>query len=98
MRQEPRLFKYRVRHLGKIRQGGVVPEPAKLFARRAIAQFRLVAEREQRLLAIRGGARPRDGEDLLERQVGRLILARRMGERAVMADVPAKPGQRDKDL
>ncbi len=98
VRQQPRLFKYRARRRGEIGQGCFVPELAKLLARRAVAQFRLIPEREQRFLAIRRGAGPREGEDLIERQVGCFFLSRGVGERAVVAHVPTELGQRDKNL
>ena len=74
------------------------PELRELFARRAVAQLRLVAEREQRLLAAGRCAGARDRQHLVEREIGALALARRLREGAVVADVAAELRQRDEDL
>src|SRR5207244_10153335 len=65
--------------------------PYTTLFRSAIAQLRLVAEREQRLLA--AGASPGlgDGEHLLGCQIGRFAALRRASEGAVAAAVTAQP-------
>ena len=73
-------------------------EPVKFFPRGAIAQFRLVAEREQRFLAPGLLSGLRDGDHLIDRKIGLYAFARRVRESAVMADVAAKLGERDEDL
>jgi hypothetical protein len=78
--------------------GRLVPEPTKFLSRYAIAQFRLVAEREQRLLAIRRGSGARDAKHLIAREIGSLAFARRMRKCAVVTNVPAELGQRNEDL
>src|SRR5712691_10203139 len=73
-------------------------EPGKLIAGGAIAQLRLVAEREQGLLAAGRLSGPRDGKHLVEGQIRALVPARRMRKRAVMANVAAKLRQRNENL
>ena len=73
-------------------------EPRQRFARRAIAQFGLVAQGEQRLLAAGLGAGLGDRQHLLLVEIGRLAVPRRMRKGAVMADVAAQLRQRDEDL
>jgi hypothetical protein len=75
-----------------------VPELSERFAREAVAQLGLVAEREERFLAACGSTRPRDGKDLLEREISRLAFARRVRERAVVAYVPAQLRERNENL
>jgi hypothetical protein len=74
VRQEARLLEHRARRFGEIGQCGLVTQPRERFTRDAVTQLRLVAEREQRFLAARGGARSRDREDLLEREIGCLAF------------------------
>ncbi len=57
-----------------------------------------VAQGEQRFLAAQRGALPRDVEHLVRRQEGAVQPVRDRRERAVVAAVPAQPGQRDEDL
>ena len=68
------------------------------FARGGIAALGRVAEREQRFLAAGGGAFASDLEHFLGAEVGRVQARGCGGERAVVADVGAEPGQRDEDL
>ena len=98
MRQQPGLAQHQLRHRGEVGEGGLVAEPGQRLARRAVAQFRLVAQREERLMA--AGARPGRGDrqHLVGIEIGGLAAARRMGEGAVVADVAAQLGQRDEDL
>ena len=75
------------------------PERRELLARGPVAPLRLVAEREQRLLAARLGARARDRR--APRPAVRYARSPRFGgrrERAVVADVAAELRQRDEDL
>ena len=51
-------------------------ELGELTARDRIAPLRLITEGEERLLATRGRARSGDRQDLLDRQVGRLVRVR----------------------
>ena len=74
------------------------PSARKSIAGRRVAQLRLVAQREQRLLAAGRLAPAGDVEHGLGREVVRLGLARRVRERAVVAHVPAQLGQRDEHL
>jgi len=52
--------------------GRFVPEFRQCLLRRAVAQFGLVAEREQRLGAAGGLARTGDRQDFLGREIGRM--------------------------
>ena len=70
----------------------------KLLPGDPVAQLRLVAEREERLVAAGRRARPRDRQHLVDRHEGALAAPRRPGERAVVADVPAELRQRDEHL
>src|SRR2546425_3381076 len=98
MRQQPGLLVHRARSLREIGQGRPVSEAKKLIGGGSVAQLRLVAEREQCLLAAGRMTRPRDGKRFVERQIRLLALARRMRKRAVMANVAAKLRQRNKNL
>src|SRR5215472_15589169 len=73
-------------------------QASELIGGGSVTQLRLVAEREQCLLAARGLPRPRDGKRFVEGQIRPLALARRMRKRAVMANVAAKLGQWNKNL
>ena len=100
MRQQPGFARTRLAPL-RARYDSVVawPSAVKLVARLRVAQLRLVAEREQRLLA--AGAAPATAivEHLVDaRDTARSPAPRRMGERAIMADVAAKLRQRNEDL
>ena len=98
MRKQSGLVVDRARGLRQIRQGRAMSEAGKLIGGAAVAQLRLVAEREQCLLAARGMTRPRNGQRFVEGQICPLVLTRRTGKRAVMANVTAKFRQRNKNL
>ncbi len=91
-------MQYQFRHLGEIGEGRVMAEPSQVLARRGIAQFGLVAQCEQRLMAAGAGTGAGDRQHLVGVEIGGLAATRRMGEGAVMADVAAQLGQRDEDL
>src|SRR5262245_795053 len=88
----------RARGLREIRQRRAMSEASELIGRGSVAQLRLVAEREQCLLAACGMTRLRDGKHFIEGQIRPLALARRLSKRAVMANVAAKLRQRNKNL
>jgi hypothetical protein len=69
-----------------------------LIPRDAVAPLGLVAEREQGLPAAGRRSGAGDLQHLVGREVRSLAPSRRMGERAVVADVPAQLRQRDEDL
>ncbi len=98
VRQQARLVEHRLGGAGEVLQRRRAAERRQLLARRAVAQLRLVAEREQRLAAAGGGAGAGDLQHLVERQVRALAALRRRRERAVVADVAAELRQRDEDL
>ena len=98
VRQEAGLAQHQRGHRGEIGDRAVVAEPRQLLARRAVAQLGLVAEREQRLLAAGRGARARDRQHLVGREIGARVAARRLREGAVVAGVAAELGERDEHL
>ena len=98
MRQQSGTPEHFARGFGEIGQRGGMAERLKLLARDAVAQFGLVAERKQRLLAAGRLARLGDRDHLVDRQERLLAGARRMGEGAVVADVAAKLRQRNEHL
>ncbi len=69
-----------------------------LFAGDAVAQFRLIAQSEQRFLAAGIGADAGHGENFIGGHIGPLALARRMGEGAIVANIPAQLGQGDENF
>ena len=98
VRQQPGFLEHQPGHLGEVGEGGFVAERRKLLARRAVAQFRLVAECEQCLMAARIGAGTGNGQNLVAVEINAFALPRRLGEGAVVADVAAELGQRNEDL
>ena len=68
--QQARSFNDQGRHGREIGDRRVVPERRQLLARDAIALFRFVAEREQRLAASGRGAGARDGKHFVGAQIG----------------------------
>ena len=98
MRQETRLLEHGPRCSLEILERRRAPQPGELLTRRAVAQLRLVAQREQRLVATGRRTRARDREHFVDRHVRPLPAPRRARERAVVADVPAELRQRDEDL
>ena len=98
VRQQARLFQHQRCRSLEIFQRRLGAERAQSIAGRRVTQLRLVAQREQRLLAAGGLAPAGDVEHGLGREVVRLGLARRVRERAVVAHVPAQLGQRDEHL
>jgi hypothetical protein len=64
-----------------------VSEPLERSARSRISQLGFVSECEQHLLALSGLAGTGDREYGVDRHVRRLVLCRRLGKGAVMADV-----------
>src|SRR4051794_8858577 len=98
MRQETGFLQHQRRHRREIRQCRLVPELGELVAGSAIAQFRLVAEGEQRLLAAGLGTGAGDLQYLLGGEEGRYAAAWWMREGAVVAHIAAQLGQRYEDL
>ena len=98
MRQQAGLLEHGVGGAREILERRRAAEVGQLIARRAVAQLRFVAEREERLATARGRAGGGDLDHLVDRQVGALAPARRGGERAVVAHVAAQLRQRDEDL
>ena len=98
MGQEPGLGKHPFRGLAEVGEGRLVAELGQALAGRLVAQFRLVPEGEERLLAAGLGGQARLAQDRVQRHVRRLALLRRLGEDAVVTDVPAQVSQRQEDL
>src|SRR5437867_5016528 len=98
MREEPRLCEDELAHAGEVVDRRLASELRELLACGAIAKLRLVAEREESLVAARLGAGSRDGQNLVATHVGVLAPPRGPREGAVVADVPAEHRQRDEDL
>ena len=98
MRQQRRLFQHQRRHGGEVGERALVTEDPEPLARRAVAEFRLVAEGEQGLLASGSSAGLGHAQHLVRRHERRLTPARWPGEGAVVADVATEMGERDEDL
>ena len=67
-------------------------------AGRLVTEFGLVPEREEHLLAIGRAACPGDREHLIEREVRIVAGTGDLGERAVVALIPAQLRQRNEHL
>ena len=76
-------------HFGQVGERRLVAQPIECLVRRGIAQFRLVAQGEERLMAARLGPGAGDRQHLLGTEINGLARARRMREGAVMAHVAA---------
>ena len=98
VRQEARLEQDPLRRLPQVGKGGLVAQLGQAVTGGLVAQFRLVAEGEQRFLATGLGGKAGLAQHGVKRHVSRLALLRRLGEDAVVADVPAQVGQRQEDL
>ena len=96
--EEPGLGEDELGHARQVLDRRLAAERGQLLARGPVAELGLVAEREERLVAARLGAGARDGEHLVGGHVRALAAARRLRERAVVADVAAELRQRDEDL
>ena len=98
MRQQPRLGDDDLSACGEVVDGGRVPvlgEPPGGFL---VPELGPLAQREQRLVTSDGSARPRDREDLVDREVRRTDPSRGSSERAVPARIATQVGQRDEHL
>ena len=98
VRQQAGLLEHEPGTAGEVLERRLAAELPQLVARDAVAELRLVAEREERLVTAGGRARAGDREHLVLGQVRALAAAGRVRERAVVADVPAELRQRDEDL
>ena len=85
-------------HGGHIVDGAGVAVAVEPVAGHRVAQFRPLAQREQRLMAALPGTGPGDLQDLFLGQVGRFQPSRRLGEGAVPAAVAAQFSERYEDL
>ena len=98
MRQESRLAQHERAHRLEIVDRGFVPERVERLPGGAVAKLRLVAEREERLRAAGGRACASDRKHVVRGKVGGLARAWPLGEGAIVADVPAKMGERNEHL
>ena len=98
VRQQTGFLVYPLRNLAEVADRARVPEFRQRLTCRAIAQLRLVAEREQGLVTARFGAGVSDCYGLFDGQICGFGLARRVRKGAVPAHIPAQMGERNKDL
>ncbi len=98
MRQQPGLLQNGDGRRPQIPGGRVVAVRIQPLARGGPAILRAVPQGEQRLRASCRRALAGDVDDLVEIQIGRGQPPRDGREGAVMAPVPAQPGQRDEHL
>ena len=98
MRQQACLLEDEPSYFREIGERGFVAELAQFRPGDAIAQLRLVSEREQSLLASGRSACLRNRERLLRKQIGSLAFPRRAGESAIVADVAAQLRERNEDF
>ena len=98
MRQQSRLAQHERAHRLEIVDRGLVPERVQRLPGGAVAQLRLVAEREERLGAAGGRACAGDRKHLVRGKIGGLARAWPLGEGAIVADVPTKMGERNEHL
>src|SRR5262245_26694935 len=98
MREERRLVEHGAGAVREVLDRRAEPEPRELLAGGAVAELRLVAEREQRLAAACALPRTRYLEHLVHGQIRPFPAPRRPCERAVVADVAAELRQRHEDL
>jgi hypothetical protein len=89
VRQQRRFIEHERGHAPEVLERRRGTESLEPVASRAVAQLRLVAQREERLATTGRLARARDLEHLLGREVGTDQTPRHLGERAVVADVAA---------
>ena len=85
-------------HLGEVGNRIRMPELREFFARDAVTQLRLVAEREQRFCTTGCRARACYRQHLVTCEVAALAMSRRFGKRAIGAHVAAEAGQRNENL
>ncbi len=98
VRQQPGGLVHLARDRGEIVDGAVVTESGERLAGDAIACLGPVAEGEQGLVAAGRGAGARDGDGLLDAEIGALHAPRRAREGAVAAHVTAQARERNEDL
>ncbi len=96
--QEARLLEHGAGRVREVLERRLEAELGQLLARNAVAELRLVAEREEGLATAGGGARASYLEHLVELHEGPLAAPRGPREGAVAADVAAQLRQRDEDL
>jgi hypothetical protein len=98
VRQQAGFLEHPLGDVVQVVEGGFEAHGGERFPGGLVAQLRLLAEGEQRFLAAHGGTVAGDLQHLVHGQVGRLQLARHLGERAVVADVAAQVGERNEHL
>ena len=98
VRQEPGLLDDQPAHRREVVERRCEPVLGQPRRGHGVARLRALAQGEQGFVTAGRGARARDRENLLGREVWRLDARRGLGERAVAAAVAAELGQRDEDL
>ena len=98
MRQEPGLAQYERAHRPEIFDRRFIAECVERLSGGAVAKLRLVAKREEGLRAAGGRSGARDREHFVRGKVRGPPRAWPLREGAIMADVPAEMGERDKHL
>jgi hypothetical protein len=98
VRKQARLFDDLDRHRPKVVERRVVSAFGQPRPRGRVSLLRLVAEGEEGLLAPHPAPGPGDGHDLLGGEERPVQLRGWLGERAVVAVVPAEHGERDEHL
>ncbi len=98
VRQQAGLLEHPDGHRPDVVEGRVVARRVEPLAGLRPAVLGPVAEGEERLLAAERRALAGDGENLVGREVRRRQLVRCGRDGAVVAAVPAQPGERDEDL
>ena len=98
VREQAGLLEHADRHRPDVGQGVVVAVRVQPLPRRRPAVLRPVTEGDQGFGAAGSRPDPGDLEDLLDLQERGRQPVRDGGEGAVMAAVPAQPGERDEDL
>src|SRR5579871_376145 len=98
MWQKPGIIENRATHLREIRNRRFVSKVFEFLAGLAVAQFRLVAERKQRLCTTGFRAGTSNRENFVTREKAAFAPSRRLGKGAVGAEVPAKMRQWNEDL
>ena len=96
--QEPGLLEHQLRHGGEIIERRGMAELVQRLARGAVAQLRLVAEREQRLAAAGARTGLRNRQHVFGCQIGSGCPPGRLREGAVVAGIAAELGERNEDF
>ena len=98
MWQQTRFLVDDLGHVTKVVEGSLKPHLGQCLARRLVAQFGFLAEREERLFAAHLGAVSGHLQNLIDGHVRRFQFSRYLGKRAIVANVPTQMCQWDEYL